>query len=73
VRARPIVDGLEAELSGRLKVIRLDVQGPSAGELGRKYNFRFTPTFVLLDGAGNVLLNRVGALEPQEVRDLIQK
>ena len=49
---KPVVDGLEQELAGRLRVIRLNVQDPVgkafAGELG----FRMTPTFVFFDAQG---------------------
>jgi thiol-disulfide isomerase/thioredoxin len=71
VRAKPIVDSLEAELAGRLKIIRLDVQSTAGSELGRQYDFRFTPTFILLDGTGVEISRWIGSIDPQKIRDLL--
>ena len=68
---RPIVDGLETELAGKMKVIRLDMQDNSGKVLGAKYGFMATPTFVLFDDGGEVIMTRVGSLEPEEVRQFI--
>src|SRR5512140_988988 len=48
VRAKPVVDALESELTGKLTVIRLDVQSAAGSQLGQEHDFRYTPTFVLL-------------------------
>lgn len=65
---RPVVDGIESELQGRLRVLRLDVQDREAAELMQRFEVRYTPTFVLLDGQGALLLRTVGALDPQALR-----
>lgn len=65
---RPVVDGIEAEHQGRLLVLRLDLRDPQAADLARRYAARSTPTFVLLDGQGALLLRTVGALDPLAVR-----
>ena len=65
---RPIVDRVEIEFSGRLKVIRLDVQNDIGKILGQKYGFFATPTFVFLGPGGEVIFKRVGSLEPNEIR-----
>ena len=54
------MDGLERELEGRAQVLRLSVMDGVGGELALRYNVRGVPTFVLLDGAGEVVLTQVG-------------
>ena len=63
------MDGIEREFEGKLLVIRLNVQDPVGVELGRLYNFQYTPTFILFDGEGEELWRTIGAIDPSEVRD----
>jgi hypothetical protein len=67
------VDGIEKEYAGKLEVIRLDVQSQAGQALGAELDFRFTPTFIFLDGLGQELWRGVGALDPQRVRDSLAK
>ena len=68
---RPVVDGVERELSERLDVLRLNIQDPAGAVLSREYGARFTPTFVLLDGAGREIWRSVFALDPVELRSRV--
>ena len=52
--ARPIVDGIEQDLGDAAKVIRLDVFTPLGQQMAARYRARSVPTFVILDGQGNV-------------------
>jgi thioredoxin-related protein len=70
---KPIVDGIEREFEGRLKVIRLNIQEPVGQLLGRQFHFEFTPTFILFDVAGKELWRTVGAIDPKEVRRSISE
>ena len=54
------MDGLERELQGRAQVLRLSVLDDVGGELALRYGVRGVPTFVLLDGASEVVLTQVG-------------
>jgi thioredoxin 1 len=72
VRARPVVDALESELTGKLKIIRLDVQSPAGSQVGQDYGFRYTPTFVLLDAAGKEIYRSIGSLDPNAVKSALQ-
>lgn len=65
---RPVVDGVELEYEGKLKVIRLNVQDPAARRVADEYRFQYTPTFVLLGPDGTELWRSVGALDPEAVR-----
>ncbi len=50
----PIVDGLEQEFAGQLKVIRLDAGVPANERLQLSYGMRGHPTFIVLDQDDNV-------------------
>lgn len=58
--AKPQVDALERDMRGRLNVVRVDVEAPSAALVQRRYGLRGTPTYVLVDGAGNERWRQVG-------------
>ena len=65
---KPVVDGIEGEFAGRLKVIRLNVQDPAGKALSQEYGFQYTPTFVLLDGDGHEIWRSVFVIEPAQLR-----
>lgn len=69
---RPTVDALEQELGNQLHIIRINVQEPAGRELGRLYDFQFTPTFIFFDAQGNEQWRMVGQLDPQRVRQSLQ-
>ncbi len=70
--AKPIVDGIERVHEGRLKVIRLNVQDPAGEALLERFEFRFTPTFIFFDEAGEELQRWVGGILSDEVRELLE-
>jgi len=49
----------------------MNVQDAATEPLARQYGVQHTPTFVLLDGQGKVLLRSVGAIDPQVVERLL--
>lgn len=61
------MDGIEQEHQGRLIVIRLDVQDPVGREIGERFRFRATPTFIFFDATGEELWRTLGAVDPLEV------
>ena len=69
--AKPVVDGLERELEGQMQVLRLSVVDSVGRELAMRYGARAVPTFVLLDGAGEVLLVQTGIPDRDEIRAAI--
>lgn len=69
---KPVVDGLEAELGGRLRVIRVNVQEAAGRELAPVYRFAFTPTFIFFDGGGNEIWRQVGSLDAGRVRESLK-
>ena len=65
--AKPAVDSLEQRYAGKLIVLRLNLQEAAGRKLASRFSAGFTPTFILLDGAGQTLWRRVGAIDPAEV------
>ncbi len=56
----PIVDGLEREFEGQLKIIRLDADVPANERIQLSYGMRGHPTFLILDEAGEVSAQFIG-------------
>jgi thiol-disulfide isomerase/thioredoxin len=75
---RPVVDQLEEELSSevsigpQLHIIRLNIQESVGRDLGRKYGFQATPTFIFFDAEGNEVWRLTGSFDPQKVRDSLK-
>ena len=53
--AKPVVDGIQKALMGEAQVLRLNVMDDIGGQLALRYGVRAVPTFVLLDGSGEVI------------------
>ena len=68
---RPVVDGIEREWQGRLKVIRLDIQEAAGRTLSRELEAMYTPTFILFDSQGREILRSVGRLDPDGLRQAL--
>jgi thioredoxin-related protein len=62
------VDGIEREFEGKLLVIHIDVLDPMGKKVGRYFDFKYTPTFILFDYDGEELWRTIGAIDPSEVR-----
>ena len=58
--AKPIVDGIEKDLDGTAKVIRLSVTSQVGNQMAQRYGVRGVPTIVVLDGEGEVVTVGVG-------------
>jgi thioredoxin-related protein len=67
------VDRLERELEDRAQVLRLNVMDDVGGELAMRYRVRGVPTFVLLDGAGQVTLTQAGMLNRAEITAAVEE
>ncbi len=63
------MDGIEADYTGRLLVLRLDVQDAAGKELANEYAVLGTPTFIFLDPQGSELWRSVGMLDPARVTE----
>ncbi len=65
--AKPVVDGIERELSGEADVIRINVLSSAGREAIYRFGVRAVPTLVVLDGCGEVVERQVGILNPGRV------
>ena len=52
---RPVVNGLEQRYDGRVRFTTLDFYDRANQAAVRKYRVVYHPTFVVLDGAGEVI------------------
>ena len=71
--AKPIVDGLEDDLAGQAKVIRLDLLSPVGQQAANHFGVRGLPTLLVVDGEGRVILTQLGLLRPGEVRSRVEE
>ena len=64
----PMVHGLEAEYSGKVKFSFLDADDPNTNTFQRDLGFYSQPELYLLDGNGKVLKKFVGFVSEDELR-----
>lgn len=72
MRAEPIVNGLEKEWAGTVRVVQVNIQNNESRALVDRLDARFTPTFVLFDAAGEEVWRAVGTINADEVRRQVQ-
>ena len=65
--ARPVVDGIERELEGRVTVYRLNIASAAGRQLASRYGIRLLPTLLVLDGEGRPVLQQVGRISKDVV------
>jgi thioredoxin-related protein len=68
---KPIVDGLERELEGQARVVRLSVMSQMGREIARHYGVRGVPTFLVFDGQGELVGRQVGFPNRSEITALV--
>jgi len=66
-RFAPMIHGLEKEYEGRVNFVYADVQHPDSFELRYTLPNPGVPSYVLLDGNGEVLANWVGPVSRQDL------
>jgi len=69
--SKPKVDQLETVLSGQARVLRLDVADPVGGALAARWGVVGTPTFFVLDGAGQIVYTQPGAPDLPAIQSMI--
>jgi hypothetical protein len=62
----PMVHGLEAEYSGKIKFSFLDADDPNTDAFQRTLGFAYQPEFYLLDANGNVLKKFIGLVSRED-------
>jgi thioredoxin-related protein len=66
--AKPVVDKLERDLEGQAQVLRISLWSSLGRELAARYGVRGVPTFLLFDGAGEMIHYQVGRLDADRVK-----
>jgi thioredoxin-like negative regulator of GroEL len=69
---KPVVDGLQQDYEGavEIRVYNFD-RDPDAEQAAAPFGVQFVPTFVFIDSSGEVVDQRVGAVEEAELRGLL--
>ena len=65
--AKPIVDGIEKDLQGKARVVRLDLFSKVGREVASRYGVRAVPTILILDADAEVTYRHSGMPERHEV------
>lgn len=63
------MDGLEAEVGDRARIVRVDVRSAAGDVMSRRYGASFTPTFVLFDARG---VERLRTSQPTAAGDALR-
>jgi thioredoxin-related protein len=71
--AKPVVDRLERELEGQVQVLRLSVMDNVGGQLAVRYGARGVPTFVLLNGAGEIVFQQGGMPSREAIKSAVEE
>ena len=58
--AKPIVDGLESDLKGRARVLRLNILDSVGMNAARRFGVRAVPAFFVVNGQGHVVEAQIG-------------
>ena len=67
----PMVHGLEAEYSGKVKFSFLDADDPNTDAFQRTLGFAYQPEFYIVDADGNVLKKMIGFISEEEFRSTL--
>lgn len=65
------MDGIERELAGRARVVRLNVLSAEGRELAVRWGVRGVPTLIVFDGKGETILRQVGRLQKDAVLQVL--
>jgi hypothetical protein len=66
--AEPIVNGIQEEYKDELVVMKINVQTDVGKEIGMRYGFEFTPSFLLFNADGEILLQTIGLMDTDQIR-----
>jgi len=65
----PIVHGLEAEFSGQINFVYLDIDDSDNEQYLKELNFRYQPHFLMLDGDGEIIQQWLGPVTAEQFRE----
>ena len=50
--AKPVVDGFDKQLAGRVRIVRVDINSSNGKKIATKVGLDMVPTFIGYDGEG---------------------
>ena len=65
------MDGLERDLEGRARVVRLSVFSELGQEVTQRHQVRSVPTFLVFDGQGKLIERQVGFPDRGKIKALV--
>lgn len=65
--AKPVVNGIEKDLEGTARVLRLDIGSKLGKEAASRFGVSSVPTLLVLDDAGEVVHRESGHPDREEV------
>ncbi len=68
---KPVVDRLSAVYAGSVefRLVNLDTGGSDAVQLADRFGIQFVPTFIFVDGTGEIVDQHVGGIEESLLRE----
>ncbi len=66
--SKPAVDRLEGELEGQAQVLRVNAMSRVGATLAGRYGVRGVPTFLVFDGAGEVIYGQAGRPNQEAIK-----
>jgi hypothetical protein len=69
----PIVDGIEHEYAGRIRVIRVDIHLPDSRPMMNHYRFPGTPYLIFENAQGEIIFRRGGVRTVESIRNDLRK
>jgi thioredoxin-related protein len=72
VASKPIVDGIEKDYQGILRVVRLDARNSENRELAQSIGVQMTPTYVLFDAKANEIYRSSGTLNRSIIDEFVK-
>jgi hypothetical protein len=70
---KPIVDGLERDLTEQARLFRVDRATPVAMELARRYDLSLLPAVLVFDGSGQLAYAEQGSVTREEVVAVVEE
>ena len=68
ITLKPTIDAIEEEFSGRLIVLRINVQEQVGMQLAPVYRFQYTPTFIFFSADGQERWRVIGSFDEARLR-----
>lgn len=68
ITLKPTIDAIEEEFSGRLIVLRINVQEQVGMQLAPVYRFQYTPTFIFFSADGQERWRVIGSFDETRLR-----